>query len=387
MTITRSKEFPLDIPNPNQTKRDQARQVSRAIKSLVESHPALAERYDRAKETVRAFRRPAFYEIETRCNLKCEGCYYFEGGDTWKNVGARPNSDWEAFFQDEAKRGVSMAYFVGAEPALAQQRLLAAAGKFRWGNIGTNGTIALEKDIPYRIGVSLWAGDDATDRHLRGASVFRKALSNYEGDKRAIMLLTVSRDTIEQVPEVARLCREHGVELTYNLYSPTITFLNKLTNSSQHDERFFRFSNTVESPIFSDADLERTREVLGSSVEDYPGTVIYCQEYNDYMCQPGSRYQLDENGVAVDCQSRIRPPMRYHTTDLESREVKCCTPDVDCRHCRMYSGGWSSRFVPSARDVESHTAFVAWLNVIDTLGRIFLYPLPSWLNMDKVPHG
>lgn len=365
------------------TRREQARIVARSIRSLIKETPALLHRYNRAKETIRAFRRPAFYEIETRCNLKCEGCYYFEGGDTWQINGNKPINEWQNFFHLEAERGVSMAYFVGAEPALAQDRLLAAAQHFPWGNIGTNGTIALNKDIPYRIGVSVWASDDKTDIQLRGASVFRKALKNYEGDQRAIMLLTVSKDTIGQVPEVARMCSDHGVELTYNLYSPTHSFLKKLAIGQQHDDRFFRFSDQNHSPIFTDYDLAKTRETLAATIEDYPDTVVYCHEYNDYMCQPGSRYTLDENGIALDCQSRIVNPMRYYTTDLTSRSVKCCTPDIDCSQCRMYSGGWSSRFIPTPQDVTNREAFIAWLNIIDTLGRIFLYPRPFWLSPDS----
>ncbi len=370
----------MTIQAIDQMRRKQARQISSSIRSMICQDEALGRRYQRAKETVRAFRRPAFYEIETRCNLKCEGCYYFEGGDTWKINGDKTLDEWKLFFRQEAERGVSMAYFVGAEPALAQERLLAAAEHFPWGNIGTNGTIRLHKDIPYRIGVSVWAGDDAADIQLRGASVFRKALANYEGDKRAIMLLTVSRETIHQVPEVARLCREHGVELTYNLYSPTHSFLNKLASDHHHDDRFFRFSDRSNSPVFADSDWTKVRDILAGTIEDYPETVAYCQEYNDHMCQPGSRYQLDESGIALDCQSRITDPMRYYTTDLEAKSVKCCTPDIDCSQCRMYSGGWSSRFIPTLKDVATPKSFTAWLNMIDTLGRIFLYPLPEWLS-------
>jgi hypothetical protein len=64
--------------------------------------------------------------------------------------------------------------------------------------------------------------------------------------------------------------------------------------------------------------------------------------------------------------------MRYHRTDLKQAPVKCCTPDVDCTTCRMYSGGWSSRFAPTAADVRSAPDFSEWLDMIEVLGRIFL---------------
>ena len=350
-------------------------EVFRTIRGFIKAHPELAPRYDFARAVIRAFRRPAFYEVETRCNLRCEGCYYFEGGDTHSIKGEDDIAAWSGFFDAEGERGVSMAYFVGAEPALAQDRLRAAVGKFPRGNVGSNGTIRMDPDIPFRIGVSVWGADDPSDRSLRGASVFRKALRNYAGDPRAIMLFTVSRWTIDQVPEVARMCADHDLKLTYNMYSPTETFLTRLARQSPNDAEFFRVSSNDDSPILRPDDLLRVRDTLEESLEAFPDTVVYSKAYNDYICQPGPRYDIcPDTGVARDCKSRIEEPMRYFTTDLQPKKVKCCTPDSDCSSCRMYSGGWSSRFVPRQHDVASVEAFRGWLDMMETLDEIFLYP-------------
>ena len=91
------------------------------IRDLLDASPDLRPRYETAKEIVRAFRRPAFYEVATRCNLFCEGCYYF--ADDFAPRPEERNLDaWRAFFAAEAARGVTMAYFVGAEPALEHVR-------------------------------------------------------------------------------------------------------------------------------------------------------------------------------------------------------------------------------------------------------------------------
>ena len=55
------------------------RMVLRRIGEILNQDPHLADRYENAKKIIRIFRKPAFYEITQRCNLKCEGCYYFEG--------------------------------------------------------------------------------------------------------------------------------------------------------------------------------------------------------------------------------------------------------------------------------------------------------------------
>lgn len=347
----------------------------RRIKSLLEEAPELKPRYDFARKVVRAFRTPAFYEVETRCNLKCEGCYYFEGGKTQFIEGESDILHWRKFFESESQRGVSMAYFVGAEPALAQDRLSQAVGLFPRGNVGSNGTIRIDPDIPFRIGVSVWGGDDPLDKALRGASVFRKALKNYEGDPRAIMLFTVSRWTIDQIPTVARMCADHDVKLTFNLYSPTHNFLNRLATHSPNDAHFFRVSKDDHSPILRTEDLERARIAMNEAIDEWPGTVVYSKAYNDYICNPQPRYDISpETGIARDCKSRMVEPMRYFTTDLKGADVKCCTPDIDCSECRMYSGGWSSRFVPRTENIQSTEAFSAWLGMMETLDEIFLYP-------------
>src|ERR1700754_3211627 len=203
------------------------RLVLRRIRDLLDENPHLAPRYEDAKKIIRIFRKPAFYEVTQRCNLKCEGCYYFEGN--FKPVKEQDKiSEWEHFFAHEKERGVSIAYFVGAEPALEQERLVAAAKIFPYGNVGTNGTVKIDPIVPYRISISMWAGDDDTDKKLRGASVFKKAFKNYHGDPRVLVYFTLSRWNLGTVRTVVEMCRDNGFPITFNLYSPSITFLQKL---------------------------------------------------------------------------------------------------------------------------------------------------------------
>lgn len=350
-------------------------EILSACRAFQAQDPALQARYLRAKNVVRAFRNPAFYEITTRCNLKCEGCYYFEGGTTVDIPENMRLADWERFFAAEHSRGVSIAYFVGAEPALEQDRLFAAASHFAYGKVGTNGTIRIDPALPFRIGLSVWAGDEISDKRLRGGSVFRKALKNYQNDPRAIVLFTVSGWTVDQVPLVAELCADHGLPLTFNIYSPTNTFNRKLAAAAPNDSAFFRVSSLASSPRFDDdGTLDSMRRAMNDAVDRFPDTVIYSKYYNDHICQPGPRYQLDpDTGIALDCKSRIQDPMRYYDASLQQNPVKCCTPDVDCATCRMYGGGWSSQFMPRPKDVADITAFAGWVDSLEILGKIMLY--------------
>lgn len=350
-------------------------EILKACRRFQSEDPSLRARYLKAKQVIRAFRNPSFYEITTRCNLKCEGCYYFEGGSTANIPETMKIDAWEQFFATEAQRDVSIAYFVGAEPALAQDRLFAAAPHFPFGKVGTNGTVKIDPALPFRIGVSLWASDDMLDKRLRGGSVFRKALKNYAGDPRAIILFTVSNWTVDQIPTIAEICADYNLPLTFNIYSPTQTFNRKLAQAAPNDSAFFRVSSQQASPRFDDEALDRMRRAMNAAIDKFPDTVIYSKYYNDYICQPGSRYTLDpDTGIALDCQSRIQEPMRYHDVSLTQNAVKCCTPDVDCATCRMYGGGWSSQFMPRSKDIMDIHSFSGWIDSLETLGQIMLYP-------------
>jgi len=350
-----------------------ARRILQRVQSLVQGNADFAARYEDAKRVVRVFRKPGFYEITQRCNLKCEGCYYFEGGRTNHVPEVISIEAWERFFAAEAERHVTMAYFVGAEPALHQERLIAAAPHFPYGNIGTNGTIRIDPAVPYRIGVSVWAGNDATDREMRGGAAFHKAFRNYGGDPRAIVLYTLSPWNLGEARTVAQMCRDHDLPLTFNMYSATGNFLEKLRTHTANDNKFFRVSRPGYTPCFSDEDLGRTRRVVAELMDDFPETIVYSRTYNDWATGSGPRYDVDESGIAKRCGSRMIGTIKYYGTDLKQMYPKCATPDVDCEQCRMYSGGWSTRFQPHEADVTSEKAFSDWLEMMRVLGRIFLY--------------
>ncbi|MDZ7908638.1 MAG: hypothetical protein U5N10_10725 [Gemmobacter sp.] len=353
------------------------RAMLQKIQAILRESPDLVPRYELAKQVIRIFRRPAFYEISQRCNLWCEGCYYYENEQRLK-VAIEPDLPrWDDFFRAEAERGVSMAYFVGAEPALERSRLLAAARHLRHGKIGTNGTIRLDPDITFRIGVSVW-GDDETDAHLRGGSVLRKALRNYAGDARAVMLFTLSPWNLHTVPQVMQACRDHGLPVTFSLFSPTRTYGRKIEGGSPADGQFFRIAPEQGAAHFTADDLRRTADAMTGAMADFPDIALCSPAFRDIITHPGPLFDIDpDTHVARDCGSRIVGALRYHSTALRAEAVKCCTPDVNCADCRIYSGAWSSQFRPAPRFLESTNSFVQWLDMMEMLGRIFIHPLPD----------
>jgi hypothetical protein len=356
---------------------NQARSSLRFIRNHIKKRKDLEPAYTAVNQICHIFARPAFYEISDSCNLKCEGCYFFDplAHHPEKLGRSEFNEKWMSLLAQEHARGVTMPYFLGAEPTLEQKRLLIAKQYFKRGNLGTNGTIRLDPEIPFRISISAWAADENDDSWLRGANALRKALRLYEGDKRAILLYTVNPANIDQVSTMARIAQDHGLPLTFNLWSPTTSLLSRLSSFSGNDDQFFRISTPEKSLIFSESDLRRARESLAQAIEDFPDTVVYSHAYNRWSTQPGPLYPMDpESNIAQDCGSRISDGFRYYGMDLQPQPVKCCTAAIDCENCRLYSGGWSSHFTPTPQQVESLSGFKQWLDMILTIGRIFLLP-------------
>ena len=76
-------------------------------------------------------------------------------------------------------------------------------------------------------------------------------------------------------------------------------------------------------------------------MEDFPETVLYSRNYNAWSTRDEPLHPVDADGIAPDCGSRITPLMHYYGADLERKEIKCCTPDLDCSQCRIMS--WRMR--------------------------------------------
>jgi hypothetical protein len=363
----------VSLVEPEAPVIEKSRKIFDRIKAYLREDWALRTRYLHVRRFVRQLRLPAFYEMTQRCNLRCEGCYYFEGGSDQAVVETQDLALWERFFRAEGERGVSMAYFVGAESALVQDRLAAASQYLKIGQAGTNGTIFIDKAIPYRIVLSVWAGDDATDRDLRGGAVFRKAIRNYAGDRRAILLYTITRRNLAGIQLATALAADNGLKITFNMYSPSSGYLSKLVAAAPNDQAFFRTSSPEDNLIFAPADLLQVRNAVEAVMAEWPETVVYSRAYNRWITSEGPLYAVDEAGIARHCRSRLQGNFKYFTTDLQPAQLKCCTPSLDCRQCRIYSGGWSTRLEPGERDVATMTTFLEWLEMIETLERIVMY--------------
>ena len=145
----------------------------------LDENPALAHTYSKIRKHAPKIVISG-YDITKRCNLRCEGCFFFEGDLSSVYADGHTLDEYREFFGKEAERGVTYPHFAGAEPALVQDRLRLANTYWKNGLIYTNGTIKIDPEISFMLHVSLW-GDEETDKLYRGAPVFKRGVQNYAG--------------------------------------------------------------------------------------------------------------------------------------------------------------------------------------------------------------
>jgi len=80
--------------------------------------PLIRERWQKVRKWF--FLRESTYDMTNRCNIRCDGCYYYEGDKQF----APEKSDleaWRRLMQAEKKRGITYVVLAGAEPALVPE--------------------------------------------------------------------------------------------------------------------------------------------------------------------------------------------------------------------------------------------------------------------------
>jgi hypothetical protein len=357
-----------------------SRKTARRVQAFLTEDPALAPRYARAREFRRILRKVSNFDLTSRCNLRCEGCFYFDGDDYKQATEQEDLAAWRAFFEDQASRGVTFASLAGAEPALEQDRLGIANQYIPRGAIFTNGTIKIRPSINYSIVISIW-GDPETTGAFRGGGVFWKALKTHKGDRRARALFMVHAKNIGQISTVARIVSDYGIPLSFNYFSPTNSYLAKLAADARNDNDFFRISSREDNFLLTAEVLERARDTIDDIIDLYPDIVFHTHAFNRVCTSPAGLYDIDPaTGIATNCGGRNFHWHQSYRVDLRPSNAKCCTPNVNCKDCRLNAVALASLLFRLDRFVGSIAEFRDWLDICEQYGRSNLLDTdPAWV--------
>ena len=324
--------------------------------------PIVKERW----ETVRQyfFLRESTYDMTNRCNIRCEGCYYFEGEKQHAVENTDPDT-WRTLMQAEKKRGITFVVLAGAEPSLVPELCQVCYEEMPLGAIATNGIRRMPSSVGYKMHISVW-GDDKTSYRIRGAkNMLARQIDNYARDPRAVFVYTFTPQNIDQAEGVTRLLADQGCRITFNMFSAPVGYTGDLRHTPQT--------------------LATTRNTMIRLMDSYPETVIY-----SYYNAVTHTHSLGLHELFSCSYPRCNPStdmglgrsFRQYRTDLNwDRDAACCVPDTDCKDCRHYAAGSAVVTARLFRHADNHDAFRSWLDYVNTYLAVWVTDYPHGENL------
>ena len=214
--------------------------------------PSIHARWEKVRRYF--FLRESTYDMSCRCNIRCEGCYYFEGAKQYTTENRDPEA-WRQLMQVEKARGVTFVVLAGAEPALVPELCRVCYEEMPLGTIATNGLIPIPEAIGYRIHISVW-GNDATSRNSRcAADILARQIENYRNGPRAVFVYTFTPTNIDEAREVAEILSDQGAKVTFNMFSAPVGYDGPLKHTP--------------------ASLAKVRETMIDLLASYPEQVLF----------------------------------------------------------------------------------------------------------------
>ena len=309
--------------------------------------PEVRRRWEKVRQYF--FLRESTYDMTNRCNIRCDGCYYYEGDKQF----AKENQDieaWRQLMRTEKARGITYVVLAGAEPSLVPERLLACSQEMPLGSIATNGFKFIPESVGYRIHVSVW-GDDATSLRIRRAkNLLLRQIENYQQDPRAVFVYTFTRDNIDEAGGVIETLARQGCKATFNVFSAPVGYQGRL----RHDAK----------------SLRRTRNVMLTLLSSFPGQILFSPYNAVAHTHPlglhalyGCSYPRMNPSTDIGLGRSFR---QYHADLSWNRNIACCVPDTDCADCRHYAAGSAVVTARLFRHAADPDCFRAWLDYMDT---------------------
>lgn len=328
--------------NSNNGQEDKVYKFSELIAA-----PEVKARWEKVRKYF--FLRESTYDMTKRCNIRCNGCYYYEGEKQFTKDNCEPEA-WRQLMQSEKARGITFVVLAGAEPSLVPELCQVCYEEMPLGAVATNGLKRMPASIDYKMHISIW-GNDATSLSTRNAkNMLRRQIDNYREDPRAIWVYTFTRYNIDEAAEVVETLAQHNCKTTFNIFSAPVGYTGDLNHTAKS--------------------LRETRKMMAKLLERYPEHVLY-SHYN-IVAHTHNKGLHHLFGCSYPRQNPstdlgLGKSFRQYRTDLSwDREAACCVPDTDCVNCRHYAAGSAVVTARLYRHAVDPDTFNAWLDYVDT---------------------
>lgn len=295
------------------------------------------------------FLRESTYDMANRCNIRCEGCYYYEGDKQFARENRDPEA-WRDLMRAEKERGITYVVLAGAEPSMAAELCEVCYQEMPLGTIATNGLKIIPEAIRYKLHISVWGNDETSFKIRNAKNMLARQIKNYKGDPRAVFVYTFTRNNIDQVYEVAADLARNDCKLTFNMFSAPVGYDGSLRHTADS--------------------LDKTRKTMIDLLLKYPENLLF-----SYYSAVAHTHRNSLHDLYACSYPRMNPStdiglgrsFRQYRTDLSwNREAACCVPDTDCDDCRHYASGSAVVTARLFRHATDPDTFKAWLDYVDT---------------------
>ena len=303
------------------------------------------------------FLRESTYDMTNRCNLQCDGCYYYAGEKSLAVDETNPES-WRALFKSEKQRGITFVVLAGAEPSLVPDFCQIAYEEIPLGAIATNGIKCIPAEVKYSIHISVWGNDSYSFKYRKIKDCLKKQLNAYENDDRAVFIYTFTGQNIDQIDKVAENIVKQGQKLSFNQFSAPVNYNGELKLDSPARKKMY--------------------DKIMNLLTLYPENILY-SKYNaqihshekslhDLFFCPYPRMNKKNRIVGLG------KSFRQYRSDLTIDDsVACCVPDTDCQDCRHYAAGSAIVTARLLKHIDSSEMFCKWLDYVDTYLSVWIY--------------
>ncbi|MEU7316929.1 radical SAM protein [Streptomyces sp. NPDC007083] len=305
--------------------------------------------------------------LTTACNIRCKGCWYFEGGF---DTAVRETSDpglIRAFAEKLAADGVTQATLIGGEPTLVLDRVRPFVEHLPYLTISTNGLRPLPMDgfENVAVGISLFGGgplDDELRAHRPNGSsftgLFEKALGHYRDDPRVTFVFALSEEGLPHIEPTVRAIRDNGNQVTFNFYSE---------HGSDSPLRIENEQRTL-------AEALRVAESYPEAVVAHPyfietlitGRTHWGGRFGYDVC-PSISVDLPEHEQRVANGNPVLDGFAVYGADYETLQF-CCTSG-DCDGCRDSQAVYSWLMVSFHWFLDSAQRLETWLDLAESYWR------------------
>lgn len=151
---------------------------------------------------------------------------------------------------------------------------------------------------------------------------------------------------------------------------------------------YFRFSQDEDNLPLGHNELARSQALATEAMDYYPHAILYNHDFNQRVHNPDGLYSIDPaTGNASSCAARVTSHYRYFHVDLQDAgEVKCCTPNIDCRSCRLYGQSLGSAQQRQTGRSRRGADFDTWMKLWKLWHLLFWGELPIEFAQDNSKH-